>query len=106
MTTLDVLKAARELIRDPARWCQDAFACDADGDAVHTLDPQAVRWCAVGALNKVAPSSEVSADAYGLLEVAAGPICVSDINDAEGHEAVLAVYDEAIARLEREAPDA
>jgi hypothetical protein len=44
---------AHELLSSSDTWCQEALAKDARGDIVPPFDPEAVRWCALAALQKV-----------------------------------------------------
>ena len=49
---------AHELLSSPAAWCQESPAQDRDGKKLPALDPRAVRWCAVAAVQKAYPPSE------------------------------------------------
>jgi hypothetical protein len=49
---------AHELLKSPEAWCQGAPAEDAHGNKVAALHPQAVKWCALGAIQKVYPPSQ------------------------------------------------
>ena len=49
---------AHELLNSPAAWCQKSPAQDRDGKKLPALDPRAVRWCAVSAVQKAYPPSE------------------------------------------------
>ena len=100
MTTVEILRAARELISDPARWTRGKYGATATGNHVRGDDPQAIRWCAYGAIEKVVGNS--SWDAEMILSEAAHPHVVIHINDELGHAAVLDLYDRAIALAEQE----
>lgn len=109
MTTLDVLQQARALISDPEHWTQGYWArresrlglveCVPD-------DPDAVCWCAAGAINKVAQARMFADPAIDTLELAlpldyrhrAAPIFA--FNDERTHAEVLHAFDTAIARLD------
>jgi hypothetical protein len=41
----------QELFTDESRWTKDAFARNAKGKARGPLEPDAVRWCLMGALD-------------------------------------------------------
>lgn len=62
-TPLGLLQAARALLTDPDHWTKAAWGRlpqapgGGPGDNVEADDPRACRWCAIGALHKVAPSS-------------------------------------------------
>jgi hypothetical protein len=46
MKTLDLLDS-------PETWCQEAPGKDAQGNKVSAFDPRAVKWCALGAIQKI-----------------------------------------------------
>jgi hypothetical protein len=46
---------AHELLSSPDTWCQESPAEDAQGNSVRALHPQAVKWCALAAIQKVYP---------------------------------------------------
>jgi hypothetical protein len=48
---------AHELLRSPDTWCQESPAEDAQGNKVQALDPNAVKWCALAAVQKTYPPS-------------------------------------------------
>lgn len=119
-TTLEILKEAYELIKDPARWAQTFDAKNAEGRAVDALDPEAIAWCAVGAMDKAMGVCETLPDVDGwsalnkaarelfgdrlLVQGCAEPLVTSPatVNDYLGHDAVLQMYGTAIMRLELE----
>lgn len=95
------LAEARALIADPARWCQHAGARNEWGAERRPESSEACRWCARGALDRVTFPAVAEA-AYGRLCAAvdpgiAGEWWPEDVNDHEGHTAVLAMYDRALA---------
>jgi hypothetical protein len=97
-----VIEGARMLIADESQWCRAALARDELGRQVDPTDTTARRRCAFGAL--VAAAFELVGDtrqAYDLANVAARAIrCTSSLihtNDTEGHAAVLALFDRALA---------
>lgn len=97
---LALLEAARRRITDPARWTSGVQARDAEGVCVDPRDAEAVSWCAVGAIRREAYDGEpddwaLRGAAYGRLYVVAGR-AIEDVNDAQGHAAVLAIFDAAI----------
>ena len=47
MTPAEILRAAKEKISDPARWCAGELARDANGDSAEPDDTNAAWWCAV-----------------------------------------------------------
>jgi hypothetical protein len=101
MTPLETLKAARALITDPAKWTQGAQARDKRGQPFSTHNDNAVCWCALGAIEKVAdPYSEEAYEAAKKLRSISPNGTVSDFNDTHTHVEVLALFDAAIAELE------
>lgn len=98
--TLEVLREARELIADPERWTRGAGARDANGSSVHPRAEEAVRWCAIGAIDRADPS--IISDALDALHaVTRGE--VETVNDRGGHKRVLALFDRAIRATEKAA---
>jgi hypothetical protein len=115
MNAKDTLIKARALLADPARWTQHALALarDAAGEShppnhprsssmfwawegIEGNDPAACSWCAIGALQHV---TRASIKPFNLLTDAAETIydlCITDVNDKLGHDAVLEIYDHAI----------
>jgi hypothetical protein len=49
---------AHELLNSPETWCQESPAEDRQGNKLQALDPEAVKWCALGAIQKVYPPSQ------------------------------------------------
>ncbi len=97
-----VIERARILIADESQWCRAALARDEGGRQVDPTDTTARQRCAFGAL--VAAAFELIGDikqAHDLAVVAAREIrCTSSLinmNDTEGHAAVLALFDKALA---------
>jgi hypothetical protein len=46
---------AHELLNSSEAWCQESPAEDRQGNKLQALDPRAVKWCALGAIQKVYP---------------------------------------------------
>lgn len=107
MNALEILKAARALIEDPERWCHGVEAVNAAGEPVAAVTEGACRWCAVGALERVAPRREwlrlIGAFSDYLWDRGyPGHTfnALAMLNDNEGHDAALAAFDAAITRVE------
>ena len=49
---------AHELLSSPDAWCQESPAEDAQGNKVQALNPNAVKWCALAAVQKTYPPSQ------------------------------------------------
>lgn len=103
MTTLEILKAARELISVPERWTQKESARHKNGNAIDWYDPNASCWCSSGALSKVFGSGSYRSltNCSGILNEVAGGSFVY-YNDAHTHAEVLAMFDRAISIAEAE----
>lgn len=101
---LETLKAARALIADPKHWTRGTFARDANGEPCASGAVEAVCFCALGALKRVAPSwtlvDAIQQHIYNL-DREALMLGVAGINDNLGHAAVLALFDRVIAHLEK-----
>ena len=121
MQTLETLKAARALITPPHAWARGAFGATTwhpftpKGAATTAQDPAAVCWCSLGSLIKVTGQA-LYAQADGPIRALAEAIqrkvpdadalvdpsqTIASFNDAHEHDDVLAVFDDAIAHLEK-----
>ena len=49
---------AHELLNSPEAWCQGSPAEDACGNKVAAVNPDAVKWCALGAIQRAYPPSK------------------------------------------------
>lgn len=49
---------AHELLNSPEAWCQESPAEDRQGNKLQALDPRAVKWCALAAVQKVYPANK------------------------------------------------
>ena len=106
METVEVLTQALEIISDPERWTQHAFAKAPNGANVSYLNDEAVRFCATGAIFKL-----VNWTGYGFvpavmwLDKAAMQLFLGTgtppggavyVNDFLGHAAVVRMFERAI----------
>ena len=48
---------AHELLTSPRTWCQESPAEDQLGNKLQASDPRAVKWCALGAIQRTYPPS-------------------------------------------------
>lgn len=96
MTPLEVLIAARELISAPERWTTGWYARDANHETTHSHSPDAVRWCAAGALIRSGGNAAVFdlVNAVVITKMLGGHMAA--VNDHFGHAAVLRMFDLAI----------
>lgn len=116
-TVRDFLVATRDVIADPEHWTQGTWARDADGESVDAFSPDAVRWCAVGAMEKVErtigkvdPDSELSGfilwgksrkylrKTVSELNIEKVGSSIHMYNDSHSHDDVLRVLDQAIEK--------
>jgi hypothetical protein len=49
---------AHELLSSPETWCKESPAEDLQGNRIEAFDPRAVKWCALGAIQKAYPYSQ------------------------------------------------
>ena len=102
MTPLETLKAARDLISDPARWTQNLFARDKDGKRADPQSDEAVCFCSFGAIERFTGCKTLS-EVEGHLDNVCGRLFGTNVisfNDTRTHAEVLALFDAAIAELE------
>lgn len=92
---------ARNLIADPERWCVGNLAETANGRGCEIESPAAQKFCALGAIIRVADDRDYSSS-YDFLckaSVELYPQCdgyISAVNNDLGHEATLRMYERAI----------
>jgi hypothetical protein len=108
-----ILVKAKERISDPERWCQGYYALDSQGKTVSSEDLDATRWCAVGAVLRTAVELDPD-EGYRLADEATTLLGVilpgTDVsinrvirfNDANEHQDVLKLFDDAISLLPEE----
>lgn len=100
---LDLLKRARAKIEDKENWCQRAYARNKSGFCVAPWQSNACTFCAYGAIYSF---REFNYDVRALAEdrlvcaVPPGEVSPATVNDVLGHQAVLDMYDKAIALLQ------
>lgn len=95
-----IIKKARDRIADPAHWCKGANARSADGRPCHPAERRAVRFSVFGALvaEYVAQGVMWPVDVVHELSRQLHPqFTLWHINEYEGHAAVLAIFDKALA---------
>lgn len=98
MNTLDALKKARELIKDPSNWTQRASARNSAGESRSPSSSSACCWCASGALEKVCNKFFIGP--WDALSRFTKMQTVITFNDSHTHAEVLALFDKAIAAEE------
>jgi hypothetical protein len=99
---LQIVERARALIADEQHWCRRHLGEDVNGVAVSATSASAVKRCGLGAVIAAAYQITNDSDAAHQLGHEAprpryGAATLIHVNDARGHAAVLAVFDEVIA---------
>ena len=93
---IEILRRARALLADGG-WCQGAVARNKNGRLTISTLPEAVRWCAVGAIFAASPTEAAAKSAVFRLRATLDGEPVARWNDnAEDVFEVLAGFDEAI----------
>jgi len=104
-----IVARARQLISDRAHWTQGALAKRKNGLPVEPTDPDAYRYCAVGALTRAACeltgkisdadvlANEVHVALLMFSEIPANETleCTNDFR--QGHTAILKIFDDYLA---------
>lgn len=105
--TAEMLRAARALIDTPEKWTQRQFAKDAAGHTIDFVNPDAVCFCACGALRRLhginGRVERVLADAMSSPSGEVAAVRIVNFNDTHTHAEVLAAFDRAIEEAERAA---
>jgi hypothetical protein len=100
-----IISRALEIISDDAKWTRVSLARTADGKPCTSLDPSAVRFCAVGALYRAASELLVD-DPFDHALVAEQHVLAANhrndglqrINDIDGREVIVAMFRVALAQ--------
>lgn len=110
MKIYEQLKAAKEIIKEPAKWTTEATARDKNGEQVGYTNPDATCFCSFGALLKAATDAKggnawISFKDYdGAVEMLKRGFNTKDSvgawNDSHTHAEVLEGFDNAIALAE------
>ena len=103
MTTLEILRRARELIRDEEHWIRSPYWQDKNGDCGGLFE-DATKFCLVGAVSFMAGRKHLSFCAARRLLAPFVPNGEDpiDFNETHPHADVLAVLNRAIAAYEVE----
>jgi hypothetical protein len=99
---LDILRAARARIADPAHWTQGASARNHDGKYTNPCNYDAVSFCASGAVYVDLPYELYHQAMKALAGAEHGYIeKVVEYNDNHSHAEIIAMFDAAIRRIQR-----
>lgn len=115
MKTSEILTKARELIDTPDKWTQRFYARDEHNASVTVGDDSAVCFCSLGAVHRAAGTDPISNN-DGAIRASSAIIALGQqtgrslgdhsmfarkavmlFNDNSNHDAVLAMFDRAIA---------
>jgi hypothetical protein len=95
-----VLRRARALIAEQSGWTRGVLSRTASGRPVTWHAEDARCWCAVGALHRAAydlvGDIERAAEIADAALAASFPPNLTWINDTQGHDAVLRLFDQAL----------
>lgn len=94
METINILKRARELIKDRKNWCQFSAIISKGADG-------SFAYCALGALNRISSASfyEIGVAGNELRKDPEVKGSIAIFNDTHTHAEVLALFDRRIAAL-------
>jgi hypothetical protein len=100
-----IITRALEIISDESKWTRASLARLADGTACACLNPRAVRFCAVGALNRAAGEllssnafqHALEAEQY-VLKANSELNGLASINDNDGRKVVIAMFKVALGQ--------
>jgi hypothetical protein len=107
MTPAEMLRAAKAKIGEPDSWCMGSEAVNASDEAEDPTDPEACRWCSIGAV--IAVGGIGSPYVFTLLDDAAkamgkggklGLRAAALLNDTTDHATVMKMFDRAIELAE------
>ena len=100
-----IIARALEIVSDEEHWTRASVARTADGRQCACFDPRAARFCAIGALNRAAREllgvagvePAYAAEAFVLAANGRHHDSLSRINDTDGHEVIVAMFEVALA---------
>lgn len=109
MNTVDVLKAARDIISTPDKWTQRSYARAADNYPVAVGMKDACKFCALGAVLKVSERTYAGPDDFAPMAILEGvahqyhDMSVVGYNDSPNtsHQDIMELYDRAIQEAQR-----
>src|SRR5262245_41227824 len=91
MKISEILREAQERIRDPKNWTTGTFARNSNGSPLLASQlHRGMSWCALGSLRLTC--ERFSKTEYILASTFLGN-GVPDINDRDGHQAIMKLYD-------------
>ena len=103
MNQLEILVKARDLIKDPKNWCQQALAKDVYGTSVNVLSEEAHSFCALGAICKITSTDRFEPSVRDAVKTLgfnwSGDL--ENLNDETltRHDRIMVYFDKAINKL-------
>jgi hypothetical protein len=82
---------AWQLLSDRSKWTKNALARDANGYPTDANSPEAVKWCASGAIHRCYRDARKRTRAIRKAQRLTGIGSLWSLNDREGYDAVLAI---------------
>lgn len=102
ISVAQVLERARAMIVNPANWTQGTMARNSQGEPCEARAPEAMRYCAFGAISRVT-TSDCFSPAMAALDREARALGHKDgltvMNDTVDHTTLLVIFDRAIAAV-------
>lgn len=103
MTKKEWLIKAKELIKDPKKWCKYYYGANKNGNGCTARSSQAVKWCAMGAVTKVKeePTLKVVEELIVSIQKVVekmGYLSIYGLNNDGGHDKVMEMFDILISR--------
>ncbi len=99
-----LLQKAKARIADIDKWTRHALARNSKGEEVAPDHPEAVCWCAQGAVHFESTGYIQTCEAESKLQAASEEICgctdYTRLNDALEHSDVMLMFDKAIAKAQ------
>ena len=105
MNVIEALKAVKKLLQNPNHWTKGANARDTNNNSMYIEDPEAIKFCLIGAFGKVTREDlnyRATADAKHYLRNVIGNTFISDFNDASTHKQIITALNKAILLAEKE----
>ena len=99
-----IIEGALHLLSEEEHWTRCSLARNSEGEPCSVWDPEAVRFCAVGAMWRTAYELTGNLEDFPLVEATAKHVvlsngrtdCLQTLNDLEGHAAVVQMFQVAL----------
>ena len=107
-TTVEILKAARDLIAKPENWTQGESARDDRGRRVDVYSRRAKCFCSIGAIYRVSSTDEEANRSRKALidQLPMERRFITTFNDTHSHSEVLDLFSKAISSAEEKQGEA